>query len=248
MFEGMDAAHGDRRADEAGCGAAAPWPPELIEADPPTRGACVVRFAPVLSLEPSPAVSLFHQVAIVDAIAWQTHLHTWPFECPDEARRAADWISRHRNDAASAARIGCPAALADFGDGMRIAIFEEREQEEALEAQARRLQQEEMERATRIDSFLVDAEGQFGLDLRRPGAKAGFWRIMFRERWERERFRDWFRCQRDRFEEFAAFHDAHDALALERLVLREMLDAERQAKAAGIAAGGRRPLRFWRGE
>lgn len=243
MFDRMESS-----ATGPSTGDAASWPQEIVAAEPAPRDSCVVRFAPVLSLAPSPTVSVMHQVAMGDAIAWRRHLLTSKFKTEEEARRAAGWIGRHQSEVAFACRIGTSAALDDFEDGMRIAIFEEREQEEALEAQALRLQQEEDERATRIESFLVDADGQFGLDLRRPGAKKGFWRIMFREKWERERFRDWFRCQRDRFQDFAAFLEANDAIALERLLLREMLDAERRAKAAGIAAGGRRPLRFWRGE
>lgn len=244
MLDRMEDPVTNASASESG----ASWPRDLIDASPPSHGACVVRFAPILSSEPHLAVSLFHQVVIGQDVAWQQHLLTMNFDTEAEARHATEWIGRHQKEAASACRIGTPAALDDFESWMRIRIMDERQQEDALEAEALRLQHEETERATRIASFLVDGNGQFGVDLRRPGAKTGFWRINFRERWERERFRDWFRNQRSRYDEFAAFLDGNDAVALERLVLREMLDTERRVKAAGLSAGGRRPLRFWRGE
>lgn len=104
------------------------------------------------------------------------------------------------------------------------------------------------EREQEISSYLVDKHGQYGVNLRRGGHKKGFFVIWFRESWERERFRDWWRAQQHRFAEFAAFHNAQGASALERLLLREMQDTEKRIKAAGLGAGGRRPLRFYRGE
>jgi hypothetical protein len=100
----------------------------------------------------------------------------------------------------------------------------------------------------RISSYLVEKHGQFGVNLKRGGQKKGFFVMWFRESWERERFRDWWRPQHHRFAEFAALHDAQGAPALERMLLREMQDTEKRIRAAGLGAGGRRPLRFYRGE
>ena len=103
-------------------------------------------------------------------------------------------------------------------------------------------------RRKEISSFLVEEDGQFGVDLTRGDERDGFFVLWFRERWERERFRDWWRAQHDRFPDFATLHDAQGAAALERMLLREMQDTEKRIKAAGLGAGGRRPLRFYRGE
>jgi hypothetical protein len=222
------------------------WPPGIAASE--TQGSCIVRFVAVLQTDLPTSVSLHLQVTISDAIALDEHRWTFGFDTEDGARRAADWIGRHPRDASAACRIGTEAAFADFDCLMRVRLVQEQLKAEEDERERRRLREEADRRSVSIDSFLVDAGGQFGLDLRRFGAKTGFWRIMFRERWERERFRDWFRLQRARFEEFAVFLDEHDAVALERQLLAEMLDTERRIKAAGRGAGGRRPLRFWRGE
>ncbi len=42
--------------------------------------------------------------------------------------------------------------------------------------------------------------------------------------------------------------DEEGALQLERRLLREMQETEIRIKRAGLSAGGRRPLRFYRGE
>lgn len=110
------------------------------------------------------------------------------------------------------------------------------------EARAARKREQE------ISSYLVEKHGQYGVDLRRGGHRKSFFVVWFRESWERERFRDWWGPQHHRFAEFAALHDAQGASALERLLLREMQDTEKRIKAAGLGAGGRRPLRFYRGE
>lgn len=104
------------------------------------------------------------------------------------------------------------------------------------------------QREQEISSYLVEKDGRFGVDLTRGDERKGFFVIWFRENWERERFRDWWRPQHHRFAEFAVLHNAQGALALERMLLREMQDTEKRIKAAGLGAGGRRPLRFYRGE
>ncbi|WP_242416533.1 hypothetical protein [Sphingomonas panni] len=114
---------------------------------------------------------------------------------------------------------------------------------DAAEKQAR-----DAEAAKRIDSYLEDRNGQFGINMRRANSNTSFWVILFRERWERERFRDWFRWNRHRFAEWAEFLETHTAIELDRLLLAEMLEVERRVKKAGGGAGGRRPLRFWRGD
>lgn len=110
--------------------------------------------------------------------------------------------------------------------------------------EARAVRRKEQE----FSSYLVEKDGRFGVDLTRGDHRTGFFVIWFRESWERERFRDWWRSQHHRFAEFAALHEVQGASALERMLLREMQDTEKRIKAAGLGAGGRRPLRFYRGE
>lgn len=115
-------------------------------------------------------------------------------------------------------------------------------------ARARKEARATRERRKEISSYLVEKGGQFGVDLRRGDERKSFFVLWFRESWERERFRDWWRPQHHRFADFSAFHDAQGASALERMLLREMQETEKRIKAAGLGAGGRRPLRFYRGE
>jgi hypothetical protein len=75
-----------------------------------------------------------------------------------------------------------------------------------------------------------------------------FWSIAFDEAWERDRFWDWFSWQTERFQEFADHMKDGDRLDLERKLLKEMIVTEQAVKKQGPGAGGRRPLRFWRGE
>jgi len=64
---------------------------------------------------------------------------------------------------------------------------------------------------------------------------------------ERDRVFDWARWQGLSYHGWRAHWEAHGSIALERLILEGMLRDERRIKAAGLGAGGRRPLKFWRG-
>lgn len=75
-----------------------------------------------------------------------------------------------------------------------------------------------------------------------------FLRIILRERWEQERIFDWARWQSDQYHGWKAHCDEHGAKSLEQLIMTEMLRTENAVKKAGLGSGGRRPLRFWRGD
>jgi hypothetical protein len=152
--------------------------------------------------------------------------HDWPFW-----GRLTSLIGSDRLLAAAAADVA-KARTARAADLLR----------ERREARAAFRKEQE------ISSYLIEKHGRFGVDLKRGGHKKGFFVIWFRESWERERFLDWWRPQHHRFAEFATIHDAQGASALERMLLREMQDTEKRIKAAGLGAGGRRPLRFYRGD
>ncbi len=147
--------------------------------------------------------------------------------------------------------FGPDEASSEIELGLEVDRLEMDEQRPKTERRAREAaDQAEQERLQRllIESFLDHADGWFGLNLRRGNEQKPFWVIRFRERWELERFRDWFRCQSPRFTAWAEFLETNNAASLERMLLREMLETERRVKKAGLGGGGRRPLRFWRGD
>lgn len=75
-----------------------------------------------------------------------------------------------------------------------------------------------------------------------------FLTIKVREGWEQDRIYDWARWQSDRYRDWKAHCDEHGAKSLEQLIMTEMLRTENAVKKAGLGSGGRRPLRFWRGD
>lgn len=167
------------------------------------------------------------------------------FELLDASDSMAARLARH------AEMFGPDEVDAEIEVGAEVERIRRETQREhlaaALEEKARK-ERKAADAARLIESYLDDRDGQFGINMLRGDAKKPFWIILFRERWERERFRDWFRWQRHRFAAWAEFLEAHPAIDLDRLLLAEMLEVERRVKKSGGGAGGRRPLRFWRGE
>jgi len=72
--------------------------------------------------------------------------------------------------------------------------------------------------------------------------------ITFREGWERDRFIDWAWNQAEPYAAWHEYFEQHGQKALEKRLLNEMIRKEMAVKKAGMGAGGRRPLRFWRGD
>ena len=112
--------------------------------------------------------------------------------------------------------------------------------------EARRVAAKELAAATKIDLYYLVRKKMFCLTLGRGNEE--FWSIKFQEKWERDRFGDWMQRLKHRFSDFADYMTEGDRFELERLLLREMLVTEQAVKKQGLSAGGRRPLRFWRGE
>lgn len=131
-------------------------------------------------------------------------------------------------------------------------IDQRREKQEQL---ARELEQEREQLAQRdaantlISAYFVKKDNRFAIALERGcHREEKVWSIAFDQAWERDRFWDWLGWQRGRFNEFAESMLSSSRLELERQLLREMLATERDVKKQGLGSGGRRPLRFWRGE
>ena len=114
-----------------------------------------------------------------------------------------------------------------------------REERRRVEARRRR------ERAVWCRQF----EGGFrpAIGLFQGDATTPFWCMRFDQNWERERVWDFVSHRTECYPAWKALFEKHDREMLERTILDEMLRTEREVKKAGLGAGGRRPLRFWRG-
>lgn len=131
-----------------------------------------------------------------------------------------------------------------------LAAAEREAEEAALAAERARLEEEDRTRRHRqIDLFILDEKRKRpGLSLQSGDERRPFFVMRFSEKWERERVLDWLRWERPRFAEFRDLCGSQGSVALERLIIAGMRETEARIKAAGLASGGRRPLRFWRGE
>jgi hypothetical protein len=114
--------------------------------------------------------------------------------------------------------------------------------------EARKLEEQKLAAAAKITAYYRILKKCFAVTLEYGNDEKAFWSIKFDEAWERDRFWDWFNWQSDRYPEFAEYLKDGDRLELERKLLKEMLVTEQKVKKQGLGAGGRRPLRFWRGE
>lgn len=174
---------------------------------------------------------------------WDAHLD------PRSAREVFDWMTRRPDQWSLWARL---AFL--FGDQAVSTIVVEGARRDADEAavqeETARLEAEERRRLhERIELFILDPKNQRpGLSLESGDEDKPFFVMRFSEKWERERVLDWLRWQRPRFAEFRTLVAAEGAVALERVVIAGMRQTEADVKRRGLGSGGRRPLRFWRGE
>lgn len=170
-------------------------------------------------------------------------------ETPKAARALHAWMTTNPNCwsfwGRLALRVGPEAAgrliMRAAAEHERDRIEREREQRADAREQARLARQ--------IELFYYDPKKKPpSLGLERGNESSPFFRMTFTEKWERDRVLDWLRNRRELFAEMEELWSEHGSLALERHILAGMRETERDVKARGISAGGRRPLRFWRGE
>lgn len=206
----------------------------------------VILFEPIM---PSPLI-----VALVrrngDAPPEDDGTRVWShtFDTENDAAQCCQWMRSQAERLAYWGRLANVLGPAHVTVTVLKSLAHDSERRRKEEVKAREAAEEDARLSLIIESYLVERGGRFGVNLTRANEREAFWTILFRERWERERFRDWWNCQRDRFQEFTEYLEEHSPVELERLLLHEMLETERQVKKAGRSAGGRRPLRFWRGE
>ena len=170
------------------------------------------------------------------------------FDTDDETERCLQWMHSRPERWVYWGRLATVLGPVHLTAIVNDGLADDAERRRKEEAATREAAEQDARLSLIIESYLVERGGRFGVNLKRANEREAFWDILFRERWERERFRDWWNCQRGRFQEFAEYLEERSAVELERLVLHEMMETERQVKKAGLSAGGRRPLRFWRGE
>lgn len=123
-------------------------------------------------------------------------------------------------------------------------------QEERLAADRAAIEEAERDAALsrQIDVYFKGGKKEPRVELRRGNSPEPIWSITFGEVWERERFWDWFKWQRPRFDAFVTEMEADGPTSLRSRLLREMLETEQAARRNKLATTGRRPLRFWCGE
>lgn len=178
-----------------------------------------------------------------------THAAVWSHACaPKDAKAICAWMWERPESWSFWAELArCEGA--DALDGRIVAAARREAEDRAASERYIRLAERRAARlADGIRLYLFSPVGRRpSLGLQRVGDRGCFWRMSFVERWERDRVADWLRWQRDRFDDFDAFFAEHGGLALERLVLAGMREAEREAEEDGTACDGPRPLRLWRG-
>lgn len=141
-----------------------------------------------------------------------------------------------------------------FGEAALHAMVIEPAEQAAKQAaenaeKARLAEEARLERHSKVNLFVLDPRGgRAGLSLKSGDESDPFFIMRFSEKWERERVLDWLRWQKHRFLAFRDLHDSNGCAALERVIIAGMRETEAKVKAQGLASGGRRPLRFWRGE
>jgi hypothetical protein len=89
--------------------------------------------------------------------------------------------------------------------------------------------------------------GRSCVTLRRGDEDDPFLVIAFVHTVERDRLWDWVRWQTHRYREWRALWEQEGYAALRNLIMGSMIIEERRVKASGLASGGQRPLRLWRG-
>lgn len=180
----------------------------------------------------------------------RSHREVWrSYVGVERARSVLEWMSARPQEWVLWGRV---ATL--FGEAALQSIIVEAAEREAeavaLEAENARLAEEERQLLSRkVELYILDPKGKRpGLSLESGHETKPFFVMRFSEKWERERVLDWLRWQKDRYLEFRELCEAEGQLALERVIIAGMRETEAQMKAQRRTSGGRRPLRFWRGE
>ncbi|MBP2513845.1 hypothetical protein [Sphingomonas sp. PvP018] len=102
-------------------------------------------------------------------------------------------------------------------------------------------------KARTVTAASTEILGRPCVSLRIGSEDAPFLVIAFAQTVERDRMWDWVRWQTHRYRRWRAICVDKGYTALRNLMVGSMLRDERRARANGLAVGGPRPLRLWRG-
>lgn len=201
-------------------------------------------------------VSLVREMSCGGEVVTRTVAWSAVHEGEDRATDAYEALGAHQADLlywSVAALVLGEAYVSDVVAPLIAKFIEERDAERARVAQqveeARRKAEAKLAAETALGFWVKTKKGRYLLNLHRGGSLTQpLWSIAFDEAWERDRFWDWLGQLQDRFAEIAVEAQKVDWADLERRLLREMLVTEQQVKKQGLGSGGRRPLRFWRGD
>ncbi len=168
---------------------------------------------------------------------------------PKAARTLYDWMMTNPPSWSMWGRLSLRVGPEAAGR-LIMKAADEHERVRIEQERLRRENQKEQARLSRqITLYYYDPKKKApSLGLERGSENSPFFRMTFTEKWERDRVLDWLTNQRAHFADMEELCAKHGALALERHILAGMRETERVVKARGDSAGGRRPLRFWRGE
>lgn len=210
-------------------GAASPFRPVLVEAGPDGGPAIAI-----VRGRPWPAGGTVPQVAVAFV----------PFGTRAQAVACLKWMDGRRD------RWTVWGRMAPILGSETTAAFirEERARDAARLAEARSRTREERRRARTVSMACDMVRDRHVITLRRGDDAQPVLTMRLSGRVEQERVWDWLRWQSHRYADWHAACLAGDALGVEGRILEGMLLEERRVRRAGLAAGGRRPLRFWRGQ
>jgi hypothetical protein len=201
-------------------------------------------------------VSLIREMSCGGEVVMRTVAWSAVHEGEDIATDAYEALGAHQKNllywSVAALTLG-EACVSDIVAPLIAKFVEDRDAERERVAkqaeEARRKAEEKLAAETALGFWIKTKKGRYLLNLHRGGSGTQpLWSIAFDEAWERDRFWDWIGQLEDRFAEIAAEAQKIDWADLERMLLREMLVTEQRVKKQGLGSGGRRPLRFWRGD
>lgn len=166
------------------------------------------------------------------------------FDVPAEARAFHRWMLGRSDRWAVWGRMA-PILGPEFLGGL-IGSEHDADGRARLEERRRGAEQRRRERTVWCKQFEHGRRPAIG--LYQGDAPKPFWSVTFEQNWERERVWDFVSRRTERYCEWKELFEEQHAMTLERTILEDMLRTEREVKKAGLGAGGRRPLRFWRGD
>ncbi|MCC4254749.1 hypothetical protein [Sphingobium naphthae] len=190
-------------------------------------------------------------VQILHRLTDGTHIAVWQLclDSRDAAAQLYDWMHSKPERWDFWGRLSFRIGAEASGPLILAAAMSDEQERRATERERREREKSQARLASTITLYLfTPTKKRPYLGLERGNESDPFFVMKFDEKWERDRVSDWLAYQEGKFAEMERIFREFGQLALERHILAGMRATERESKLRGISAGGRRPLRFWRGE